>query len=90
MRVEKNPSAAVKYQERREKNKLKSRSNKEYVKSTEEIMDQELLQGFQNLDVEDEEDDSRAEERDDQDLNELVSAMGRLQIHNKVKASRCK
>lgn len=80
----------MKYQERREKNKLKSRSNKEYVKSTEEIMDQELLQGFQNLDVEDEEDDSRAEERDDQDLNELVSAMGRLQIHNKVKASRCK
>ncbi len=88
VRVQKNPQAALRYQELREQNKLKKRSTQqEYVKSAEEIQEEELIRGFRGLDVAD--DDSRAEERDDEDINELVNAMGRLQIHNKVKASRC-
>lgn len=88
VRVEKHPHAALEYEQKRKDNKFKNKyfGKQEFARLAEDEMEQELLDGFKKLEVGD---DDRGEERDD-DMNELVDAMGRLQIHEKVKASRCK
>lgn len=82
-RVSSHPEAVLEYVERRLQNKHRKPDLNEYARTTEEENEFEMLQAMKGMQV----DDERAEE---EDMNELVNAMGRLQIHQKVKASRCK
>ena len=80
VRVEKNPEAALVYEQRRKDNKFKNKyfGKQEFARLAEDEMEAELLDGFKKLEVGD---DERADERDE-DMNDLVDAMGRLQIHD--------
>lgn len=82
-RVQKHPEAVFAWEARKKSNRLKSQSNQEFVRTVEEENEIEMLEAMKKMNV----DDDRAEE---EDMNELIDAMGRLQIHEKVKASRCK
>jgi hypothetical protein len=82
-RVYKNPHAVLEYEERRAKNKYKQPDPREKVITREEEIEQELLKGMKGMGVDDQYD--RPEE---EDINDLVSAMGRLQIHEQVKNRR--
>lgn len=83
VRVSAHPEAVVEYVERKLNNKLRKPDDKEFVRTAEEETELQMLEAMRGMQV----DDERAEE---EDMNELVNAMGRLQIHQKVRASRCK
>lgn len=53
------------------------------MRTIEEENEFEMLEAMKKMNVDD-------ERGDEEDMNELVNAMGRLQIHEKVKASRCR
>lgn len=82
-RVSSHPTAVLEYVEKKLQGRLRKPDTTEYARTTEEETEYQMLRAMKGMQVEDE----RAPE---DDMNDLVNAMGRLQIHQKVKASRCK